>query len=147
MGTQPVLDAIDQATWTRDWAGHEDPIGLVHHTNRGLQCIARFLGHQLRKASMMGSIGLIASALDSSLMAPFFGLTRSSSSTDAFGQPAPPWPARSSSASSVLQPPCCDFDPAYRSIERQTLHAATVTATWSPRPPDPGKRLQVKPMP
>lgn len=37
MSTQLVLDAIEQAIWTRDRDGHGDLSGLVHHTDRGSQ--------------------------------------------------------------------------------------------------------------
>lgn len=64
MTTPLVLDAIEQAIWTREQAGFTDLAGLVHHNDRGSQYTAVAFTDRLVQAGIDASIGATGSSYD-----------------------------------------------------------------------------------
>lgn len=74
MTTQLVLDAVDQAIWTRQREGHADLSGLIHHTDRGAQYTSLRFGERLADAAITASVGAVGSSYDNALAETINGL-------------------------------------------------------------------------
>jgi putative transposase len=64
MTTSIVLDAVEQAIWTRARAGVVDLTGLVHHNDRGSQYTALRFGERLAEAGIAASVGSVGDSYD-----------------------------------------------------------------------------------
>ena len=64
-----VVDALEMARWRRG----PPPGQTVVHADRGSQYTAWAFGQRLRAAGLLGSMGPVASALDSAMIESFFG--------------------------------------------------------------------------
>ena len=73
MTTQLVLDALEQAIWTRQREGH-DLSGLVHHSDRGSQYTSIALSERLDQAGIAASVGSVGSSYDNALAETINGL-------------------------------------------------------------------------
>lgn len=65
--TELVVDALEMARM------HRKPVGTVVHSDRGTQYTSWLFGNRLREASLLGSMGRVASCYDNALMESFFG--------------------------------------------------------------------------
>jgi putative transposase len=74
MSTQLVLDALEQAIWTRQRAGVTDLTGLVHHTDRGSQYTSIRFSQRLEEAGIAGSVGTTGDSYDNALAETINGL-------------------------------------------------------------------------
>jgi putative transposase len=74
MSTQLVLDALEQAIWTRQRAGVTDLAGLVHHTDRGSQYTSIRFSQRLEEAGIAGSVGSTGDSYDNALAETINGL-------------------------------------------------------------------------
>lgn len=73
MSTQLVLDALEQAIWTRQREGH-DLSGLVHHSDRGSQYTSISLSQRLSEAEIAASAASVGSSYDNALAETINGL-------------------------------------------------------------------------
>src|ERR687898_117735 len=64
--TELVVDALEMALWRRKPA-----VGLVHHSDRGVQYTALSFGKRLEEVSIVPSMGRAGSALDNALAESF----------------------------------------------------------------------------
>ncbi len=67
MKTELVLDALEQAIWTRDREGVTDLSGLVCHPDAGLQYTSIAFTERLASAGAAPSVGTVGDALDNAL--------------------------------------------------------------------------------
>jgi len=74
MTTSIVLDALEQAVWTRTREGVEDLTGLVHHNDRGSQYTAIRFSERLAEAGIAGSVGSKGDSYDNALAETTNGL-------------------------------------------------------------------------
>lgn len=74
MTTPLVLDAVEQAIWTRAQAGVSDLAGLVHHSDRGSQYGALAMTDRLLSAGIDPSVGATGSSYDNALAETINGL-------------------------------------------------------------------------
>ena len=74
MTTKLVLDALEQAIWTRGRAGRADLAGLVHHHDHGSQYTSLALGERLAKSGIRPSVGAVGSSYDNALAETINGL-------------------------------------------------------------------------
>jgi putative transposase len=74
MTTALVLDALEQALWTRQRAGGGDLAGLVHHTDAGSQYTSIAFTERLAAAGVSGSAGTVGDAYDNALAESVIGL-------------------------------------------------------------------------
>lgn len=74
MRTQLVLDAIEQAIWTRARTGVTDLTGLIHHTDAGSQYTSIAFTQRLLDAGVDASVGTVGDALDNALAESIIGL-------------------------------------------------------------------------
>jgi putative transposase len=74
MRTELVLDALEQAIWTRQQAGVADLGGLVHHTDAGSQYTSIAFTERLAQAGAAPSVGSIGDAYDNALAESMIGL-------------------------------------------------------------------------
>jgi len=74
MSTDLVLNAIEQAIWTRGRQGAGDLDGLVHHTDRGSQYTSIRFGERLAAAGIRPSVGAVGSSYDNALAETINGL-------------------------------------------------------------------------
>ena len=74
MRTALVLDALEQAIWTRQQAGISDFDGLVHHTDAGAQYTSIAFTERLAQAGAMPSVGSVGDAYDNALAESIIGL-------------------------------------------------------------------------
>jgi putative transposase len=86
MRTALVLDALEQALWTRQRDGIEDLGGLVHHTDAGSQYISIAFTERLADAGVSGSVGSVGDAYDNALAESVIGLFKTE-----LIRPAGPW--------------------------------------------------------
>ena len=63
--TDLALDALEQALWDRERAGHELD-GLVHHSDRGVQYLAIRYTDRLAQAGIEPSVGSVGDSYDNS---------------------------------------------------------------------------------
>lgn len=85
MITQLVLDALEQAIWTRQREGH-DLEGLVHYSDRGSQYTSIALSGRLSEAGIAASVGSVGSSCDNALVETINGLFKTELS-----KPRAPW--------------------------------------------------------
>jgi len=74
MKTALVLDALEQALWTRRREGRGDLAGLVHHTDAGSQYTSIAFTERLAAAGVSGSVGTAGDAFDNALAESVIGL-------------------------------------------------------------------------
>jgi putative transposase len=74
MTTKLVLDALEQAIWTRSRDGHADLTGLVHHHDHGSQYTSLALGERLADSGIRPSVGAVGSSYDNALAETINGL-------------------------------------------------------------------------
>jgi putative transposase len=74
MTTGTVLDALEQAIWTRQREGHADLSGLVHHHDRGSQYSSLRFGERLIEAGIAPSVGTVGDSYDNALAETINGL-------------------------------------------------------------------------
>ena len=68
MATSMVLDAIEQAIWTRHQEGVLDLKDVVHHTDRGSQGMSIRFSDRLAEAGIQPSVGAVGSSYDKGLV-------------------------------------------------------------------------------
>ncbi len=74
MRTSLVLDALEQALWTRRCGGRADLAGLVHHTDAGSQYTSIAFTERLAAAGVSPSVGTVGDAYDNALAESVIGL-------------------------------------------------------------------------
>ena len=74
MATSMVLDAIEQAIWTRQQEGTIDLKDVVYHTDRGSQCTSIRFTERLAEAGIQPSVGAVGSSYDNALAETINGL-------------------------------------------------------------------------
>ena len=74
MATSMVLDAIEQAIWTRQQEGVLDLKDVVHHTDRGSQYTSIRFSERLAEAGIQPSVGAVGSSYDNALAETINGL-------------------------------------------------------------------------
>ena len=74
MATPLVLDALEQAIWTRGRTGVTDLTGLVHHTDAGSQYTSISFTVRLLDAGVDASVGSVGDAYDNALAESTIGL-------------------------------------------------------------------------
>jgi putative transposase len=72
--TSMVLDAIEQAIWTRQKEGTIDLKTVVHHTDRGSQYTSIRFTERLAEAGIQPSVGAVGSSYDNALAETINGL-------------------------------------------------------------------------
>jgi putative transposase len=71
--TDLALDALEQAIWTRQRAGH-DLDGLVHHSDRGVQYLAIRYTERLAANEIVNSVGSRGDSYDNAMAESIIGL-------------------------------------------------------------------------
>jgi putative transposase len=74
MSTPLVLDALEQAIWTRHRAGVTDLTGLIHHNDAGSQYTSITFTDRLLAAGVDASVGTVGDAYDNALAESTIGL-------------------------------------------------------------------------
>jgi putative transposase len=74
MATSMVLDAIEQAIWTRQQEGVLGLKDVVHHTDRGSQYTSIRFSERLAEAGIQPSVGAVGSSYDNALAETINGL-------------------------------------------------------------------------
>jgi putative transposase len=74
MKTALVLDALEQALWTRRRSGSGSLDGLVHHTDAGSQYTSIAFTERLAAAGVSASVGTVGDAYDNALAESVIGL-------------------------------------------------------------------------
>jgi putative transposase len=74
MATSMVLDAIEQAIWTRQREGVPDLKDVVHHTDRGSQYTSIRFSERLAEAGIQPSVGAVGSSYDNAVAETINGL-------------------------------------------------------------------------
>jgi putative transposase len=74
MTTALVLDALEQALWTRRRDGSRNLAGLVHHTDAGSQYTSIAFTERLAAAGVSPSVGSVGDAYDNALAESVIGL-------------------------------------------------------------------------
>jgi putative transposase len=74
MATQLVLDAVEQAIWTRGREGRTDLTGLVQHHDHGSQYVSLAYSERLAAADIQPSVGAVGSSFDNALAETINGL-------------------------------------------------------------------------
>jgi putative transposase len=74
MRTELVLDALEQAVWTRRREGRPDLTGLVHHSDAGSQFTAIAFTERLAEIGAAPSVGSVGDAFDNALAETVIGL-------------------------------------------------------------------------
>ena len=74
MATSMVLDAIEQAIWTRQQEGVMDLKDVVHHTDRGSQYTSIRFPERLAEAGIQTSVGAVGSSYENGLAETINGL-------------------------------------------------------------------------
>jgi putative transposase len=74
MRTALVLDALEQALWTRRHDGQDSLAGLVHHTDAGSQYTSIAFTERLAAAGVSASVGTVGDAYDNALAESVIGL-------------------------------------------------------------------------
>jgi putative transposase len=86
MKTSLVLDALEQAIWTRARDGVNDLPGLVHHNDAGSQYTSIAFTDRLIAAGVDSSVGTVGDAYDNALAESVIGLFKTE-----LIKPAGPW--------------------------------------------------------
>ena len=74
MRTSLVLDALEQALWTRRRDGRGSLAGLIHHTDAGSQHTSIAFTGRLAAAGISASVGTVGDAYDNALAESVIGL-------------------------------------------------------------------------
>ena len=74
MSSQLVLDALEQAVWTRNRCGATDLTGLIHHTDRGSQYTSIKFSERLAEVGVTASVGSVGDSYDNALAETINGL-------------------------------------------------------------------------
>jgi putative transposase len=74
MKTALVLDALEQAVWTRRRDGAAELDGLIHHNDAGTQYTAIAFTERLAEAGIDASVGSVGDAYDNALAESVIGL-------------------------------------------------------------------------
>jgi putative transposase len=74
MATSMVLDAIEQAIWTRQQEGAMELKDVVHHSDRGSQFTSIRFTERLAEAGIQPSVGAVGSSYDNALAETINGL-------------------------------------------------------------------------
>jgi putative transposase len=74
MHTELVLDALEQAIWTRAQEGHLDLRGLTSHSDAGSQYVSIAFTERLAEAGIDPSVGSVGDAYDNALAETVIGL-------------------------------------------------------------------------
>jgi putative transposase len=74
MHTQLVLDALEQAVWTRGREGRDDLAGLVSHSDAGSQYTSVAFTERLAEFGIDPSVGTVGDAYDNALAETVIGL-------------------------------------------------------------------------
>jgi putative transposase len=74
MKTPLVLDALEQAIWTRAHEGVGELTGLIHHSDAGSQYTSIALTERLADAGVDSSVGSVGDAYDNALAETVIGL-------------------------------------------------------------------------
>ena len=69
-----LLDAIEQAIWTRQQQGHDQFDNLVAHNDRGVQYLSVAYSQRLADAGITPSVGTVGSSYDNALAETINGL-------------------------------------------------------------------------
>ncbi|CNZ26511.1 Putative transposase for insertion sequence element IS6110 [Mycobacterium tuberculosis] len=101
MATSMVLDAIEQAIWTRQQEGVLDLKDVIHHTDRGSQYTSIRFSERLAEAGIQPSVGAVGSSYDNALATP---PARPPHSTTPHTAPPPP-PSPPTPDPTTAQPP------------------------------------------
>jgi putative transposase len=130
MRTDLVLDALEQALWTRAREGVTDLSGLVHHHDAGSQYTSIAFTERLAAAGAAPSVGTVGDALDNALAETHIGLFK----TELIRRHGP-W-NRAASKSSCRHLSCVDSakDELRRGVNMAVLSGASnrqVTLTWA----------------
>lgn len=88
MATSMVLDAIEQAIWTRQGEGVLSLKDVVHHTDRGSQYTSIRFSERLAEAGIQPSVGAVGSSYDNALAETINGLYKTE-----LIKPRKPWRA------------------------------------------------------
>jgi len=86
MKTALVLDALEQAIWTRQRGGKASLAGLVHHTDAGSQYASIAFTSRLAEAGVDASVGSVGDAYDNALAESVIGLYKTE-----LIKPSGPW--------------------------------------------------------
>jgi putative transposase len=86
MATSMVLDAIEQAIWTRQHEGIFNFKHVVHHTDRGSQYTSIRFTERLAEAGIQPSVGAVGSSYDNALAETINGLYKTE-----LIKPGKPW--------------------------------------------------------
>ena len=78
MRTAVVLDALEQAIWTRQRGGSASLAGLVHHHDAGSQYTSIAFTERLAAAGARPSVGSVGDAYDNALAETVMACTRPS---------------------------------------------------------------------
>lgn len=70
--TELVVDALEMALWRRN-----PDVGLIHHTDRGVQYTALSFTKKLEEAGIVASMGRVGSALDNAISESFVASLKS----------------------------------------------------------------------
>ncbi|CCC45685.1 is6110, transposase [Mycobacterium canettii CIPT 140010059] len=89
MATSMVLDAIEQAIWTRQQEGVLDLKDVIHHTDRGSQYTSIRFSERLAEAGIQPSVGAVGSSYDNALAETINGLYKTE-----LIKPGKPWRSR-----------------------------------------------------
>lgn len=71
-----MLDALEQAVWTRSRDGVTDLSGLIHHHDAGSQNTSIAFTERLAEAGIDPSVGLVGDAYDNALAESVIGCSR-----------------------------------------------------------------------
>jgi len=74
MTSQLVLDALEQAVWTRNRDGQKDLSGLTHHTDAGSQYLSLRFSERLAEIGIAASVGSVGDSYDNALAETINGL-------------------------------------------------------------------------
>jgi putative transposase len=74
MTTSMVLDALEQAIWTRQREGHDDFTALIAHTDHGVQYQSIRYSERIAVAGITPSVGSVGSSYDNALAETINGL-------------------------------------------------------------------------
>ena len=74
MSSQLVLDALEQAVWTRSRGGITDLSGLIHHTDKGSQYTSIKFSERLAQVGVAASVGSVGDSYDNALAETINGL-------------------------------------------------------------------------
>jgi putative transposase len=86
MKTELVLDALEQALWTRRRDGRADLAGLIHHNDAGSQYTSIAFTERLAAVGVAASVGTVGDAYDNALAESVIGLFKTE-----LIKPSAPW--------------------------------------------------------